>query len=950
MKGLVKIIFRAQLVFFMALKTYTAVGQCTDCSTVLVANSGNTINVSAGQTLCINSGVTYTGDISLSGGVICNNGTITSISLKEGTFNNYGLFVRKGGGLDINTNNRLVINNFKGSTFAVENSINIESINNSDTTLINLYEGSLLSTGEDFNINKGALVLNINVSSIRYIDIGATPKTRDGTDRVAGIGYDSEINRITAVNVGGQFNVMNSGLVINNHAGGALNVRKAFNLEGKRNKLLNNYGIISLNNSLNIIGNGHNMYSVTINNFNTFNITNFLSSSYNNGAVTINNTGFQDNTTERIIRGSKSVFSVSKSVTLNKENNNINNNSVFNITQDLIVNKGNFINNGKITARDYSIKQGAFTNNNTADMRRDLVINADGTVNNNSFMNVGRDFNNKGKVNTALSTLIQTNNYYNIGTGNITSTVNPSDTSTYPKIIIFGYSENSAYTNGRMIIFDQSLQANASNTDYGFDLVSNASRISSNVQFAAKAVGPGNPPVIVCQIKKNIYSVGLIASPSLNPPVCQEVNLTTQLQIVLTAISFPSGTPVSFTVPVNNPGISYNWQPNSAFTNPSSQFQTVSPNAPTTYTVVIIYLGCIYTKVFTITPGPNTLTSALPANAVKCSSAPIALNATASGGVSPYQYIWSPSNSLSPGGNNAIQNANPSSATAYNVTVKDALGCTKVFAVNVQISNITAANLLSFYNICYGSSATLDGTATLGQPPYSYVWTPATNLVPAGNNPIQTASPPSNLTYNLQITDGLGCTKNYAANIIVSPQITINPPITFYSNIGVPVMLGVTPLVSGGIPPFIYAWTGPSAFSSSSQNPFVSLSSSTANYNLTVNDAVGCSQSQVFTVIAITADTYSNLKKQEDAGHYKIINNNLLFTIDGEYNGTPNLSYKIYDINHTPVTGTLPTLVLNNGDNRYQVNLTPFSLVVNEFYTLEVVNEKSEVFLLKFRR
>jgi|GEM_PF-7037848 len=65
--------------------------QCSGCTITLSSNSSTNYTVSAGTVLCINSGVTYSGTITLNGGTVCNLGTITgTVNQSSGTFNNYG--------------------------------------------------------------------------------------------------------------------------------------------------------------------------------------------------------------------------------------------------------------------------------------------------------------------------------------------------------------------------------------------------------------------------------------------------------------------------------------------------------------------------------------------------------------------------------------------------------------------------------------------------------------------------------------------------------------------------------------------------------------------------------------------------------------------------------------------------------------------------------------------
>ncbi|MDO9000244.1 MAG: SprB repeat-containing protein [Bacteroidota bacterium] len=101
-------------------------------------------------------------------------------------------------------------------------------------------------------------------------------------------------------------------------------------------------------------------------------------------------------------------------------------------------------------------------------------------------------------------------------------------------------------------------------------------------------------------------------------------------------------------------------------------------------------------------------------------------------------------------------------------------------------------------------------------------------------------------------------------------------------------------------------------------------------------------------VIPLTSFPYAVLKRELDGSYYNARNNNLYFTIDGEYNSM-NLDYKVYDYKRTIMSGlSISSSTLNNGDNRYLINVT--SLPIGEFFVLEVINQKNEKRVLRFTK
>jgi hypothetical protein len=96
---------------------------------------------------------------------------------------------------------------------------------------------------------------------------------------------------------------------------------------------------------------------------------------------------------------------------------------------------------------------------------------------------------------------------------------------------------------------------------------------------------------------------------------------------------------------------------------------------------------------------------------------------------------------------------------------------------------------------------------------------------------------------------------------------------------------------------------------------------------------------------------YAVLKKTYDQGYYQMSGNTLYFKYDGEYNAGA-LNYSIYDDNRNQVvtTGCTPSsLNKQPGDNRYSLDLSACASS-SGYYLLEVLNEKNERFVLKFKK
>jgi len=101
---------------------------------------------------------------------------------------------------------------------------------------------------------------------------------------------------------------------------------------------------------------------------------------------------------------------------------------------------------------------------------------------------------------------------------------------------------------------------------------------------------------------------------------------------------------------------------------------------------------------------------------------------------------------------------------------------------------------------------------------------------------------------------------------------------------------------------------------------------------------------------------YLTLSKKLDAGFFTVKNNKLYFRLDDEYQ-TAQLKYAILDENNhsmdvTPInesTEAAKSSISFHGYNRYLLNLGDYHLKSDVIYTLKVVTQKNEVYLLKFR-
>ena len=167
-----------------------------------------------------------------------------------------------------------------------------------------------------------------------------------------------------------------------------------------------------------------------------------------------------------------------------------------------------------------------------------------------------------------------------------------------------------------------------------------------------------------------------------------------------------------------------------------------------TYTVTITDLNLCTVVVSVVINEPQPLALTTTVTDASCNLANGSACVVASGGTTPYTYLWNDTlNQVTACANN-IPGGN------YTVNVTDSNGCTSV--ANVTVNNLPGGNAIvtlvsntSGFNVCDGQAS---ATLTTGTLPYTYLW----------NDPLsQTTAIATGLcadTFCVTITDAVGCT------------------------------------------------------------------------------------------------------------------------------------------------------------------------------------------------
>jgi PKD repeat protein len=167
---------------------------------------------------------------------------------------------------------------------------------------------------------------------------------------------------------------------------------------------------------------------------------------------------------------------------------------------------------------------------------------------------------------------------------------------------------------------------------------------------------------------------------------------------------------------------------------------------------------------------------------------------------------------------------------------------------------------------------------------------------------------------------------------------------------GSSVTVGGSPAATGGSLPYSYAWLPSDNLNSATLANPIAHPLQTTNYILKVTDGAGCShQDSVMVTVLAASKSYAVLTKKLDGGYYDLKGSILYFKYTGEYN-TGNLTVKVYDEEHR--LKSCPQLTTKQyGDNRFELDVsTCTGIIANTgYYIMEVQNEKTEKYLLKFK-
>jgi hypothetical protein len=247
------------------------------------------------------------------------------------------------------------------------------------------------------------------------------------------------------------------------------------------------------------------------------------------------------------------------------------------------------------------------------------------------------------------------------------------------------------------------------------------------------------------------------------------------------------------------------------------------------YSVTVTENACVEEATFVVNNTANLPNPTAAPTPTSCNMNNGSIDASVTGGVSPYTYQWS--NGATTEDLNNLPTGN------YVLTVTGANGCTNTTSANITTSNPPlVASIQSFTNVsCFGGS---NGTATAlgsgGNGVFSYQWSNGATTASITNLMIG--------TYVVTVTDGANCTASASVNISqpnpLLPNASATGETAFNANDGT-----ATANPSGGTAGYTYNWSN-----GSTAQTITNLSPGT--YTVSVTDTNGCITIQSVTVNA----------------------------------------------------------------------------------------------------
>ena len=264
----------------------------------------------------------------------------------------------------------------------------------------------------------------------------------------------------------------------------------------------------------------------------------------------------------------------------------------------------------------------------------------------------------------------------------------------------------------------------------------------------------------------------------------------------------------------------YSWSPGGATT------ASISNVAGGNYTVTVTSQGGVCTETTTVTvaeSGGITLSSS--STQATCGNANGGASVSITAGTGPFTYLWSPGGATT----SSISNV---AAGDYTVTVNGANSCSSTATVTVSSTNAITLSNNSTNTTCGNANGTVSTSITAGTGPYTYAWSP-------GGATTASVSNLASGNYTVTVAGAGGCTATGTVSVGASTALSVTPSATAASCNQSNGSASVS--VSGGSGSYTYLWSNQATTSSIS-------GVATGNYDVTINDGQGCTETETILV------------------------------------------------------------------------------------------------------
>jgi len=289
----------------------------------------------------------------------------------------------------------------------------------------------------------------------------------------------------------------------------------------------------------------------------------------------------------------------------------------------------------------------------------------------------------------------------------------------------------------------------------------------------------------------------------------------------------PNSGVIDYTVSGGNGPYTYSWS--NGTTSGSGFGTTISGLSAATYSITVTTSGgCTGTASVVISSlsAPTVNSSFTNPSCNGLTNGTITL--TVSGGVSPYTYYWQDGNTN--------QNRTGLYANGWSVTVTGNNGCTTTKYTTLTEPTVVKIIGSTTDPTCYGGTnglitLTVSGGSGSG---YTYIWENSTTT--------QNRTNLADSTYDVTVTDGLGCTNTNQFIISQPGSITLTTtltPITCTTTTG-----SITLSASTGVSPYNYDWADVAGTNNSANRTNIGA----GTYTIIVTDANGCTKSNSYTL------------------------------------------------------------------------------------------------------